>query len=308
MENIKDLQEFSCPIPLLKAREAIAKLKDGESITFIINFGYRRDNLKNLINSLGLEVIEEKEIGKEIYSLKVNKGKIRHFEHCMVCKEELDYRTTPMDTNCIYCGKKADAYIVCPNGHYVCDDCHLEPCIDLILQSALETDSKDPIKIAEEMMKLDKISMIGPEHHPIVPAAILAALKNANKMEVTNEKIKEGIRRAKKLPAGYCGLYGCCAAAMGVGVAISVLTDSTCMSDRERTLANRATARALDAIALEGGPRCCKTSVRTAIYEASGFLNDVFNVQLPISRMERRCGFAKINDFCKKERCRFFGK
>ena len=48
-------------------------------------------------------------------------------------------------------------------------------------------------------MSLEKISMIGPEHHPIVAASLLAALKNSHKLGITDEKIIEGIKRAGKL-------------------------------------------------------------------------------------------------------------
>lgn len=78
------------------------------------------------------------------------------------------------------------------------------------------------------------------------------------------------------------------------------------MSDRERSLAHRASARALEAIALEGGPRCCKSSVRAAIYEAAGFLNEYFDAGLDAKRMEKACAYPKKHDFCKKTRCRFF--
>jgi hypothetical protein len=78
------------------------------------------------------------------------------------------------------------------------------------------------------------------------------------------------------------------------------------MSDRERSLAHRAAARSLEAIALEGGPRCCKSSVRAAIYEGVGFLNEFFDAGLNAKRMEKACTYSKRHDYCKKTRCRFF--
>lgn len=302
--NKVDLQEFPCPIPLVKAKSIMAELKEGEDVTFVINHKYRLENLKGMIKAQSQEIIEENEISNEVFSIKVRKKTIRHFENCMVCSKPLEYLTSSVKAVCQYCGKEGDAYIICPDMHYVCDDCHLEPCVEVITNAALAADSKDPIEIAEHLMSLEKISMIGPEHHPIVAASLLTALKNSNKLGITEEKIKEGIKRAKKLPSGY--IDGCCTAAMCVGVAVVVITNATCMSDRERSLAHRAAARALEAIALEGGPRCCKSSVRAAIYEAVGFLNEFFDAELNAKRMEKACTYSKKHDYCKKARCRFF--
>lgn len=301
-----DLQNFPCPLPLVKAKTILSEMKEGEDVTFVINHRYRLENLEGLIKAQSQEIIEEKETANEVFSIKVRKKTIRHFENCMVCAKPLEYLTSSARAVCQYCGKEGDAYIICPDKHFVCDDCHLEPCIEQITNSVLTTGSKDPIEIAEHLMSLDKMSMIGPEHHPIVAASILAALKNSDKLGITNEKIREGIKRAKKLTSGY--IDGCCTAAMSIGVVIVVITNATCVSDRERSLAHRAAARGLEAIALEGGPRCCKSSVRAAIYEAVGFLNEFFDAGLNAKRMEKACAYSKKHDYCKKSRCRFFGK
>ncbi len=54
------------------------------------------------------------------------------------------------------------------------------------------------------------------------------------------------------------------------------------------------------------GPRCCKSSVRAAIYEAVGFLNEYFYAGLEAKRMEKACAYSKKHDYCQKARCRFF--
>lgn len=302
--NEIDLQEFPCPIPLVKAKSILAELKEGDDVIFVINHKYRLDNLKGFLKDQSQEIIDEKEISNDIFSIKVRKKSIRHFENCMICGKPLEYLTSSIKAICQYCGKEEDAYIICSDKHYICDDCHLEPCIDQITNATMTIDSKDPIEIAEHLMSLEKISMIGPEHHPVVAASLLTALKNSNKLGITDEKIKEGIKRSKKLSSGY--IDGCCTAAMCIGVVIVVITDATCMSNRERSLAHRAAARGLEAIALEGGPRCCKSSVRTAIYEAVGFLNEFFDTGLNAKRMEKSCTYSKRHDYCKRTRCRFY--
>ena len=42
--NEIDLQEFPCPIPLVKAKSILAELKKDENVTFVINHKYRLEN------------------------------------------------------------------------------------------------------------------------------------------------------------------------------------------------------------------------------------------------------------------------
>lgn len=49
---------------------------------------------------------------------------------------------------------------------------------DLIKQHLLNTQSKNPIKIAKELMNKDFINMHGPEHHFLDGAAFLTAYQN----------------------------------------------------------------------------------------------------------------------------------
>ena len=65
--------------------------------------------------------------------------------------------------------------------------------------------------------------MHGPEHHAIVPGAIIAAVRNTG-YPVPEGAIEKALERASKVPGGWCGLYGDCGAAVGVGIAVSVLT------------------------------------------------------------------------------------
>ena len=107
------------------------------------------------------------------------------------------------------------------------------------------------------------VPMHGPEHHAIVPAAIIAAVRNTG-YPVPEGAIEKAIERASKVPGGWCGLYGDCGAAVGVGIAVSVLTNATPLTGKERTLALGATSFALSRM-LDSQPRCCKRASRTAV-------------------------------------------
>jgi hypothetical protein len=136
----------------------------------------------------------------------------------------------------------------------------------------------------------------------------LTALKNnkikkTNGSEITLFDIKEAIRRASKIPGGWCGFYGSCGAGMGSGVAISIFTGATPSTDFPRTLANQITSRSLNKIA-DNLEHCCKRSVRLSINETLKFLKEKFNIDLKYNY--KKCDFSNINDKCVKEKCPIF--
>ena len=150
--------------------------------------------------------------------------------------------------------------------------------------------------------------MHGPEHHFLVPAVLLSAYYNVTGEEdKKEEKINLAQKRAANVLGGFCGFYGDCGAAVGVGIFISVLTGSTPLSTKEWRLSNLGTAHSLLAIAEKGGPRCCKRNSFIAIQEAVKFVKENFNVTLSISN-DVKCDFNHLNKECIKEKCPFYSK
>lgn len=80
---------------------------------------------------------------------------------------------------CAICGNVYETNCTCEQGHYICDKCHSKPGLVVITAEALRTESTNPIEIAMKMMDDEHIHMHGPEHHYLVPAALLAAYYNA---------------------------------------------------------------------------------------------------------------------------------
>src|SRR5271157_3369138 len=128
------------------------------------------------------------------------------------------------------------------------------------------------------MMAHPSVPMHGPEHHVIVPAVIIAAVRNTG-YPVPEGAIEKAIERASKVPGGWCGLYGDCGAAVGVGIAVSVLASATPLTGKERALALGATSCALSRM-LDDQPRCCKRASRVAVEAAVDYLHDKFGINL----------------------------
>ncbi len=232
-------------------------------------------------------------------------------DKCEICGETLLYATKLEDykeLNCEFCKKKFKTNIYCSVGHYICDACHSKGPIEIIEKICEETDIKDPFELADIIMKHPNFKVYGPEHHVLTPAVILTSLKNNGVNKPSGDKIslfdiKEAIRRASKIPGGWCGFYGSCGAGMGSGVAISIFTGATPATDGPRTLANQVTSQSLDKIA-DNLEHCCKRSVRLSIIETLKFLQEKFSINLGYNF--KRCPFSKINDKCVKEECPIF--
>ena len=227
-------------------------------------------------------------------------------ENCMICGEELEYLTTAIPVTCTYCGKAESANIHCPSGHYVCNECHASDSIKIITQFCLSSVSKNPMEMAKIIMKHPTMPMHGPEHHAMIAAVLVTAYKNFTG-KVTDEEIKEAIRRGATVPGGYCGLYGADAAAIATGIAMSTILKATPLTDHERRTANMMTSRALAAIASNRGARCCKRSTIVAIESANQYFKEVLGVELehiPVSKL--KCEHSFRNKTCAKTDCRFY--
>jgi hypothetical protein len=224
-------------------------------------------------------------------------------ENCGVCGKPLVYGTEEVNKRCDYCGKEYPALIYCPAGHYICDACHSRGALEVLRDVLSRTDSADPFEILEIVMAHPAIPMHGPEHHAILPAVIVTAVKNAG-YPVPEGAVEKAIERGAKLPGGWCGSHGACGGGVGVGIAVSVLTGATPLTGPQRGLANAATAYALGEI-VDNGARCCKRSVRGGLEAAIEFLDKNMNIKLKTGQIAR-CRFVARNKECTLQECPYF--
>jgi hypothetical protein len=228
---------------------------------------------------------------------------MQNVNNCGVCARPLVYATESVTKTCDICGKEEKTNIYCPEGHYVCDACHSKAALEVLRQILASTKSTDPAEIIEQVMAHPSVPMHGPEHHAIVPAAIITAVRNAG-YPVTEGAIEKAIERASKIPGGWCGLYGDCGAAVGVGIAVSVLTNATPLTAKERSLALGATSFGLSRM-LDGQPRCCKRASRRAVEAAADYLNDKLSIKLTKSK-GTVCTYTVRNQQCAKRECPYY--
>jgi len=205
------------------------------------------------------------------------------------------------------CGQKEPGYVYCPNGHYICDSCHGKSSFEAIRDLALAAKDSNPLTIAEDIIKAAPLPMLGCEHALIAAGSLLAAVKNQGAINITNDQIVEALNRTRKQAIGaYCGLTGVCGVAPAIGAAFSVILGAACPKDEETATTMRVVARAVEAIAGQTGPCCCKNFVRTALALSCQLAEEYLEINLP------RTGKIVCEDShrhphgCRKTKCNYY--
>ncbi len=231
---------------------------------------------------------------------------------CMICGETLEYTPSELEQKCVYCGEIDSSPITCPNGHFVCDSCHSSDAIGFMQRLAEYDTSTNPRDIVENCFNHSSFSFHGPEHHSLVPAALLIAMKNRGIKRpdgtlVTEDMILEGIRRGSKIPGGFCGYAGTCGACVGAGVAIALYLGSTPKRAKERTEAHSVTMEAIRLVQ-DSLVRCCKRSTLYGLIAAMEFMKEKYDIDLGDVPSSGSCMNWHRNRDCEKERCGFHPK
>ncbi len=226
------------------------------------------------------------------------------FTGCLVCGVELVYLPTAEPIRCSSCGAVGTSAVRCPAGHYVCDGCHSGPGKDVIERVCAETESCDPVEIVLDLMRHPKLKMHGPEHHFLVPAALLAAFSNARgEPGRRSARVAEARRRSEPVAGGFCGLQGACGAGIGAGIFVAIATEASPLQGPERGLAIRMTAEALTVIGATDVARCCKRDSFLAILTAVRYAREHLGVALPARGPP--CEFSDRNRQCAADGCPF---
>lgn len=224
---------------------------------------------------------------------------------CILCGEKLRYLGTAEEMRCAVCGKVFSANACCEKGHFVCDSCHASPAEAAVRAVFQQSESKNPVEIALLMMRSPAVHMHGPEHHFLVGAALLCAYRNTGGKVDAETALNAVISRGKLVPGGFCGLAGNCGAAVSAGIFLSVILKTTPLAKEEWALGMRLTAACLNAVAENGGPRCCKRDSFSVILAAAEFVSVELGVSFAMPD-EIVCGFSEKNRECLKAECPYF--
>lgn len=223
-------------------------------------------------------------------------------EKCLICKAPLTYLEADILMECEICHKKENSKTRCVNGHYVCSECHTRG-LDRIIALCMASASRDPIAIIEQMMALPTCHMHGPEHHVMVGAALLTAYHNAGGDIDLRSSLTEMMNRGRSVPGGACGFWGACGAGISTGMFVSIISQSTPLTNEPFALSHKMTAKSLQAISEIGGPRCCKRDSFLSILAAIDFVREHFGVEMEKPEVVRH--YSAQNNQCIGKRCPF---
>ena len=161
--------------------------------------------------------------------------------------------------------------------------------------------------LLQTLMDLPGLPMHCPPHHFIVPAVLLTAVGRAEEIpeDLYLAQLAEARERAMHVLGGFCGWYGSCGAAVGIGIFMSVFTDTDPHSNTNWAACNGATGHALLKISEIEGPRCCKRNCFLSLLSALDTLERELDIRL--DRPERViCKYHDANAECKKQACPFY--
>ena len=221
---------------------------------------------------------------------------------CLICSAPLEYLQIQTEMECFYCHQIHKSNTRCINGHYICDSCHEKLGLYVIEDVCMNTSSRNPVAIMQEIIQSQHIHMHGPEHHVLAGSALLAAYHNAGGQLDRKACLEEMRNRASQVPGGVCGMWGACGAGISTGIYISLITGASPLSTEPWGMANEMTARSLEAIGRIGGPRCCKRGSYTAILQAIDFTSGKLGIQMEKPE-QIRCGQYQKNNQCLGRRC-----
>ena len=225
---------------------------------------------------------------------------------CMVCGAPLVYLSTNETMTCHYCGKTVAANARCGAGHFVCDPCHGVDILDVMTDLLLGSREPDAVALMARIRANPRFPMHGPEHHALVPGVILTALRNAG-ADVTDAQIVTGIRRGQTIAGGACAFFGACGAAMGVGIAVSLLTGATPLDGAKRQVIQQVTGQVLEKIAAYDAPRCCQRDAWLSLKAAAVILRERLHRKLTVSHPLSCEQFSK-NKECIHNQCPLWPK
>lgn len=223
-------------------------------------------------------------------------------EACLVCAKPLVYSPHARQMECHFCHRAFAGNAACEDGHFICDECHANRCLARARAYCLASGCKNPVEVFLALTMDDSVSMHGPEHHFLVPMALLCAWHNAGGAGDLPALLDEAIERGQQVPGGICGFWGCCGAGVGAGIFASLVQGATPLSTRPWALANGLTARCLTEISRLGGPRCCKRNGFTVLLQAAAFAQAELGIPMELPQ-QVACPHSARNAQCKKRAC-----
>jgi len=228
---------------------------------------------------------------------------LRHSSGCMVCGKPIAYHEQDTPRTCRFCAGTINANTSCRDGHFVCDTCHGSEVLDVVRHICITTDQTDMVTLVETIRAHPGFPVHGPEHHFMIPGAILAAYRNAGGT-IADEAIINGIDRGRAIPGGTCAFWGCCGAVAGAGIALSIILGANPLVADKRRLVQEAVSKIAAAVGATEAARCCRRETLTVLTQVAGISRILLSIALSAGN-PGDCPQVHKNRECITDACPF---
>lgn len=225
---------------------------------------------------------------------------------CMVCGAPVTYQLQEEPRRCTFCQGEFSTNSRCEKGHFVCDACHVADGLKVIQHVCTSTNETDMIRLLTLIRRHPAMPVNGPEHHALVPGIILSTYRNLGG-DLPVSTIETGIKRGTSVAGGYCAFMGVCGAAVGVGIAFSLILEATPLTPGRRQIVQSAVQTVLSQISGLKAARCCQRDSWLALIKAT----ELSRKYLPISLEANQpliCAQKSRNKECMGETCPLYGR
>ncbi len=231
---------------------------------------------------------------------------LKHETGCLLCGEPLIYIQNSIEKKCEICGRIFSTNSYCLKGHFICDNCHQETPLILMNKYLFNTKEVDLIKLFITIKKQAKFPMHGPEYHSLVPGIILKCYQN-NGGKISDNEIKMGIDRGRKIPGGSCGFMGICGVSTGVSIACSIIIKSTPLKGKERSIVLKINSELLKKYSKFNSGRCCQREAITGLKYFSKISKEITGIHIPAD-FKYICEQHSLNKECVGKKCFLYPK
>jgi predicted RNA-binding Zn-ribbon protein involved in translation (DUF1610 family) len=205
----------------------------------------------------------------------ISESRQQHPEQCGLCGGALTYLEEGTQFTCSLCGQTEIGHVHCAQGHYLCETCHGAEIRELLPQLLAASPEVSPADLAERLLSLSQLPMLGCEHALIAAGALMTSLKNRGGLGVTDRHVAEVLQRTERQAiSAYCGLSGVCGVVPALGACYSVLVGAQCGKGPETRATMELVSRLAALTAEEAEPGCCKAFVRSCLAETEDFLKE----------------------------------
>lgn len=181
---------------------------------------------------------------------------------------------------------------------------------DRILETCTESQSTNPLELAQTILVDSEFPVAGQAHHPLVACSLLAAYANTTESELDkNEAVQAGLEKADSIPGGFCAGFGADAAAIALGIATSVVLDPDVKAESApaRAKAHSLTGKGMLNIANNTGNRCCRRSTFAMLLLGTNYFNHNLGANLESPpEAELECSLKEDNPLCNGLGCKYY--